>query len=205
MPYIEWPLATLEGELTSLSKELLQLQEEMNTALEELLEVRASMDCCCRELDLGAELAACIIMMPSSPKPRHAMQLAATALQWAHLDSISALNCKVMAEEGQKCQAFAKKFSVALLSLPTRGPLGTHIPPTTLDQQHSPSPPLRDASHSPTTGHDRHRVHPSTSHLEHIRILQCLNPLALNDGAIPPIKACLTQGKMKRKLLMTHA
>ena len=32
-PYIEWPLATSEGELTGLSKELLQLQEEMNTAL----------------------------------------------------------------------------------------------------------------------------------------------------------------------------
>ena len=61
-----------EGELTSLSKELLQLQEEMNIALKELLEVRASMDCHCRELDLGVELL-CIIMMPSLPKPRHAM------------------------------------------------------------------------------------------------------------------------------------
>ena len=58
MPYVEQSLAFLEGELTSLSKELLQLQEERNTALEELLEVRASMDCHQRELDLWAEFAA---------------------------------------------------------------------------------------------------------------------------------------------------
>ena len=57
MPYIKWSPATSEGKLTGLSKELLQLQEEMNTALEELLEVRASMDCHHRELDLQVELA----------------------------------------------------------------------------------------------------------------------------------------------------
>ena len=71
----------------------------MNTALEELLEVRASMVCCCRELDLGAELAAhhnnAQLVEAKTP---HAPT--AVALQWAHLDSISALNCKVMAEEG---------------------------------------------------------------------------------------------------------
>ena len=55
MPYVKWPLASLEGELTSLSKEL---QEEMNIALEGLFEFRASMDCHHRELDLGMELAA---------------------------------------------------------------------------------------------------------------------------------------------------
>ena len=38
-PYIKQPLASLGVELTSLSKELLQLHEEMNTALEELLEL----------------------------------------------------------------------------------------------------------------------------------------------------------------------
>ena len=54
---IKWPLSSSEGDLTSLSKELLQLQEEMNTALGELLEVGHGLPP--QELDLGAELAAC--------------------------------------------------------------------------------------------------------------------------------------------------
>ena len=69
-PHVVQPPATSEGKLTGLSKELLQLQKEMNTALEELLEVTASMDYCHRELDVGQY----VIMMPSLPKPRHAMQ-----------------------------------------------------------------------------------------------------------------------------------
>ena len=73
MPHVEWPPASLEGKLTSLHKELLQVQEEINTALEELLEFRASMDCHHGELDLGVNWLH-IIMMPSSLKPRHAMQ-----------------------------------------------------------------------------------------------------------------------------------
>ena len=48
----------LRNEQTGLSKELRQLQGEMNAALVELLEVGASMDHSCRELDLGAELTA---------------------------------------------------------------------------------------------------------------------------------------------------
>ena len=101
-PYIKQPPATLEGELTSLSKELLQLQEEMNTALEELLEVRASMDCHHMELHLAVELAVHHNdTQLAKAKTHHAAT--ATALQWAHLDSVSGLNCKVMAEEGQKC------------------------------------------------------------------------------------------------------
>ena len=113
MPYIKWPPASLEGELTSLSKELLQLREEMNTALEELLGFRASMDCDHRELDLGVELAACHNDAQLTEAKSHCTA-AAAALQQAHLDSISALNHEVMAEEGQKCQAFMKKFSPAL-------------------------------------------------------------------------------------------
>ena len=71
----------------------------MNTALEELLEFRASMDCHCRELDLGAELAVHHSDAHlTEAKTCHAA--AAAALQWAHLDSISALNHEVMAEEG---------------------------------------------------------------------------------------------------------
>ena len=60
MPYVKLSLTTSEGKLTSLSEELLHLQEEMNTTLEELLEVRATMDYCHRELDLRAKLTACL-------------------------------------------------------------------------------------------------------------------------------------------------
>ena len=99
MPYVEWHPASSEGKSTSLFKELLQLQEEMNTALEELPEVRASMDCHCRELDLGAELAVCHNdSQLTKAKTCHAA--AAAALQWAHLDSVSALNHEAMAGEG---------------------------------------------------------------------------------------------------------
>ena len=85
----------------------------MNTALEELLEVMASMDCHQRHLDLGVELAAHHnYAQLAEAKTCHTA--AAAALQWAHLDSVSALIHEVMAEEGQKCQAFAKKFSAVL-------------------------------------------------------------------------------------------
>ena len=101
MPYVKWPLTSSEGEPTSLSKEMLQLQEEMNTALEELLEVRASMDCCHRELYVGAELAACHNDAQLTEAKTHHT---AAALNCAHLDSISAL---------KKCQAFTETFSAA--------------------------------------------------------------------------------------------
>ena len=71
----------------------------MNTVREELLEVRGSMHYCCRELDLGAELAACHNDAQLT-KAKTCHTATAIALQWAHLDSISALNCKVNAEEG---------------------------------------------------------------------------------------------------------
>ena len=57
MPYVEWPLATSEGKPTSQSEELLHLQEEMNTALKELLEVRATMDYHYRELHLKGRIS----------------------------------------------------------------------------------------------------------------------------------------------------
>ena len=98
-PNVEWPPATLEGKLSGLSKELLQLQEEMNTALEELLQVRASIDYHHRQLDLRAELAA--HHNDTQPAKAKACHVATTTtLQWAHLDSITTLNCKAMAEKG---------------------------------------------------------------------------------------------------------
>ena len=73
----------------------------MNTALEELLEVRASLDCHYRELDLGVELT---IFHNDAQLAKaqtcYTAAATATALQQAHLDSISAMNYKVMAEEG---------------------------------------------------------------------------------------------------------
>ena len=155
MYHIKWPLAISEGELTSLSKELLQLQKEMNTDLE-LLEVRASMDCHCRELDLGVELAA-HHNDAQLTKAKTCHPATASALQWAHLESISALNHKVMAEEGQKCQAFAKKFSVALSACPPENCWALIYPLQLLTGGTSLVPPLRDASCSPTTGHDGHK------------------------------------------------
>ena len=124
------------------------------------------MDCHSRELDLGAELAA----HPNDTQlteVKTCHKATTAALQMAHLDSISAPNHEAIAEEGQKCQAFTRKFSAALQVCLPGEPLCTHVPPTTLVQWHSHSPPLRGASHSTTTGHKRHRVHPGTSHLEH--------------------------------------
>ena len=117
MPYIKQPPATSEDKLTGLAKEL-QLWEEMNTAIEELLELKASMDCHCRELDSEADLAACHNDAQQA-KANTCHAVAAIALQQAHLDSVSAMNCKVMTGEGQKHQAFTEKFSAALHACPS--------------------------------------------------------------------------------------
>ena len=75
------------------------------------------MDCCHRELDLGVELAVHLNdAQVTKAKTHHAAT--AAALQWAHLDSVSALNHEGMTEEGQKCQSFAKKFSAVLQACP---------------------------------------------------------------------------------------
>ena len=85
----------------------------MNTALEELLEARISMDCCFRELDLGAELA--VHLNDAQLAEDKAWHAAATAtLPHSHLDNVTALNHEAIAEEGQKHQTFMKKFSAAL-------------------------------------------------------------------------------------------
>ena len=68
-------------------------------ALEELLEVRASMDCHHRELDLGTELAACHNDAQLTKAKTH-HSAAAAALQRAHMDSISPLDHKAIMEEG---------------------------------------------------------------------------------------------------------
>ena len=74
-----------------------------------------------------------------------------------------------MAEEGQICQAFCKEVLSCPPSLSIKGLLGIYVPLTTPEWWHSPSHPPRHASCSPTTGHDRDRVHTCNSHLEHVR------------------------------------
>ena len=60
----------------------------MNTALEELLEVRASIDYCCRELDLGLELVACHNDAPlNKAKTCHTAIATATGSPGQHLST----------------------------------------------------------------------------------------------------------------------
>ena len=128
---IEQPPAASESELSSLSRELLQLQRKVTTALKELLMVRASADCCHRELGLRAELAAHqndaqlakaeaqlteAEAWHTKAKAWHADT--ATALQQAHLDSIATLDWEMMVEEEWKCQAFVEEFSTVLEACP---------------------------------------------------------------------------------------
>ena len=70
---------------------------------------------------------------------------------------------------GVKTASLCKNILCHPPCLSIRGPLGTHVPSATLSWWGSFSPPLRDASCSPTTGQDRHRVCPSTSCLKHVR------------------------------------
>ena len=95
---IEQPLATSESQLAGLSRELLQLQQRVTTALRELLIVRASVDYFHRELDLKVEL---VTFQNDTQLAKAEAQLAeakaqhadtATALQQAHLNSIAALD-----------------------------------------------------------------------------------------------------------------
>ena len=124
---MEQPLATSESELAGLSKELLQLQWRVTTALRELFMVRASADYCHREPGLKAELATCqndawlaeaeawlaeADAWHVEAKAQHADT--ATTLQQAHLNSIATLDWEMMTEEEQKHQAFAEEFSAAL-------------------------------------------------------------------------------------------
>ena len=112
MPPAEWPLTSSENEQTSLSKELLQLQWKMNTALAVLLKVRASMDHHHRMLDSQVELA----VQLAEANACHVA--AAAALHQTHLDSSSALNHEVIEEEGLKHQAFARELSATQETYP---------------------------------------------------------------------------------------
>ena len=128
---IKHPLATSESEPASQSRKLLQLQWRVTTALRELLTVRVSADCHCRELGLKAELTTCqndvrltkaetwlaeAKVWHAKAKVQHVDT--AAALQQAHLNSNGALDWEIMAEEEWKHQACAEEISAALEAWP---------------------------------------------------------------------------------------
>ena len=79
------------------------MQGEVNTAVEELLKVRVSMDHCSGELDLGVEMAVYLNdAQLTEAKACHAAT--AVVLHKTHLDSISALNHEVADKEGQNAK-----------------------------------------------------------------------------------------------------
>ena len=104
--------------------------------------------------------------------------------------------------EGVKIPSLHKKVLYCPPSLFIRGPLGPHVPSATLSWQGSLSPPPRDASHSPTTGHNRHRVCPSASSSSMLGT-PVPQPGSKCD-TISLTKVCLIQVQKKRKLLRTH-
>ena len=55
IPFVTWPQAPSKGGQAGLWDELLQLEEKMNMALEQLPTTRVTMDFCCRELELNVE------------------------------------------------------------------------------------------------------------------------------------------------------
>ena len=96
----------------------------MNVALEQLHANRATGDLCHKDLDLNAELAACLNKAQASK----AIKQATTAIKWAevchtttactlqqaHRDSVLVLECQTKLEERQDCQAFMEAFRAAI-------------------------------------------------------------------------------------------
>ena len=88
----------------------------MNAILEQLLTVRSSRDLCHKELDLNAELAACLNEVQNAKLIREAKVHCTTTaytLQQVHKESVLVLEGQV-GEEGQVCQAFMGAFGAAI-------------------------------------------------------------------------------------------
>ena len=98
---------------TRLVDKLLPPQEKMNTALECLLANRVTGDLCCKELDLNAELVACLNETQAAEAIKQATMAikqaevchttTACTLQQAHIDSVIVLKCQMKVEERQDC------------------------------------------------------------------------------------------------------
>ena len=115
--FITQPQAPTKGGPTGFSDELLQLQEKMNVALEQLLANRATMDFCHRELELNVELAACLNDAQATKAIKEAQvhcTNAACALQQAHRDNVLVLECEAKVGEGWDCQAFGVAMQACL-------------------------------------------------------------------------------------------
>ena len=95
----------------------LQLQGKINMALEQLLQVRATMDFCCRELELNVECLAHLNDAQFTEAIKEAEvchATTATALQQAHMNSVLTLECEAKVEVGLECQAFVEAYEVAI-------------------------------------------------------------------------------------------
>ena len=85
--------------------------------LEQLLANRATIDFCHRELELDAELMACLNDAQATKAIKEAEECHTTtahALQQAHRDSVLALEHEAKVEEGWDCQAFMEAFGAAM-------------------------------------------------------------------------------------------
>ena len=85
--------------------------------LEELFTVRSSRDICHKELDLNMELAVCLNEVHTTEAIRQAKlhgTITPYTLQKAHQENVLTLECQVMEEERQACQAFVEAFRVAM-------------------------------------------------------------------------------------------
>ena len=106
-------------------------------ALEQLLTTRATVDSCCKELELNTELAvqlneAQAVEAIKEAEVCHAATIkdaqvhcatTACVLQQTHRENMLMLEHKAKAEEGWDCQAFMEAFGVALQACPSK-PVG---------------------------------------------------------------------------------
>ena len=123
LPFIAWPQAPTKGRPTGFLDELLQLQEKMNMALEQLLTNRATMGFWCRVLELNNELVACLNDAQAAKAIRDLKVChnnAACTLQQAHWDNLLALECQAKATEERDHQVFTEAFRVALQACPPK-------------------------------------------------------------------------------------
>ena len=117
IPFITWPQAPTKGGPKGFSNKLLQLQEKMNMALEQLLTNRVTMNFHHKELEINTELMACLNDVQAAEAIKEAevhCQSVACTLQLAHWNNVLVLECEAKVAEGQDCQAFVEAFGAAV-------------------------------------------------------------------------------------------
>ena len=105
--FLTQPQALAKDGPTGFPDGVLQLQREMNVVMEQLLAKRATMDFQCRELELNAELTACLNDAQAAEAIKEAEvchQNTTCALQQAHQDNVLALECEAKVTEAQDHQ-----------------------------------------------------------------------------------------------------